>query len=180
MSNRIEIELSKRKIFFLLIVAVAFVIFGCLGAVKPEDFVSPIFRNPEVIRISGIAAICFFGVGIVFIARKLFDNKPGLIIDQKGITDNSNATSIGLIEWGDITGIEKIQILSSKILILHTDKPDKYIDRAKNVISKQAMKANHKRYHSPLSIISNSLQMSFNDLEKLIMVEFEKRRKENI
>jgi len=69
---------------------------------------------------------------MAFIGRKLFDNRPGLVIDAVGITDNSNATSMGLIEWVDITKVEKKQIMSTKFLILHTSNPEKYLQRVKN------------------------------------------------
>lgn len=179
MNDKIEIPLSKKKLVLLLIAGVVFVIIGYLGAVKPEDFVSPIFRSPEVIRISGIAGVVFFGVGIIFIFWKLFDNKPGLIIDEFGITDNSNATSMGLIEWKDITRVEKKHVMSTKFLILHTDNPEKYIQRAKNFILKRAVEMNSKTYGSPISITSNSLKINFEDLETLITQEF-KRNKYNI
>lgn len=172
MSDRIEIALSKGKLICFISAGVVFVFVGYLGAVNPEDFVSPIFRNPEVIRFSGIAGVCFFGFGIAFIARKLFDNKPGLIIDEYGITDNTNATSMGLIEWNDITMVEKKQVLSSKFLILHTNNPKKYMKRAKNFISKRAVEMNYKIYGSPISITSNSLKINFKDLETLIDREF--------
>lgn len=179
MNNKIEIELSKKKIFLLFIAGIIFVILGFLGAMNPQDFVSPIFRSPEIIRIFGIAAICFFGVCIIFMFRKLFDNKLGLIIDENGITDNTNATSMGLIEWNDITMVEKKQVMSTKFLILHTNNPEKYVQRAKNFISKRAIEMNIKTYGSPISITSNSLKMSFEDLENLIIKEF-KRNKLNI
>jgi hypothetical protein len=99
-----------------------------------------------------------------------------LTIDENGITDNTNATSIGLIEWDDITGIDRVEIASSKILIIKTDKPNKYIDRARNGISKRAMKANNKMYGSPISIISSSLKMKFNELENLIESELKRRK----
>lgn len=176
MNDRTEIQLSKKKIFLLLLAGIAFVVIGYFGALKPENFVSLIFRNTEIIRISGIAAICFFGVGVIFIIRKLFDNRPGLIIDKYGITDNSNMTSVGLVEWVDIKKIEKKQVASTKFLIIHTNKPKKYLERAKNLISKKAMVANQKMYGSPLSITSNSLKINFEDLESLINSEFERYR----
>ncbi|WP_445383001.1 STM3941 family protein [Robiginitalea sp. IMCC43444] len=177
MEEKIEIQLSKTKILLLLSGAIAFVVLGTLLAMNPEPFRSPLFRNPETIRIAGIVAVGFFGLCLIFIAKKLFDQKAGLIIDQKGITDNSNSTSVGLIEWDDISDIGTIQVASTKILMLETDKPDKYINRAKNGISKRALKANHKMYGSPLSIVSNSLKIKYDDLEKLIREEFEKRKK---
>ena len=177
MEEKIEIQLSKTKILLLLIGATVFVVLGTLFIMNPEQFKSPLLRNPETIRIAGIAAVAFFGLCLVFIAKKLFDEKVGLTINQNGITDNSNATSVGLIEWADIKNIGTVQVATTKILMLETDKPDKYIERAKNGISKRAMKANHKMYGSPISIISNSLKIKYDDLENLIREEFEKRKK---
>lgn len=175
MQEKIEIQLSKTKMLLLLIAAAAFVVFGTLFSLNPERIQSPLFRDPDMISIVGIIAVIFFGFCLVFLVKKLFGNQVGLIIDEKGITDHSNGTSVGLIEWEDITAIGTLQVASTKILMLQTDKPEKYIERAKNVIAKQAMKANHKMYGSPLSIISSSLKIKYDDLEKLIIDEFEKR-----
>lgn len=176
MNDKIIIPLSKKKATIALVGSVLFVVAGYLMTINPENFISPICRSPEIIRVTGIVGVAFFGLCLIFIARKLFDNKPGLIIDEYGITDNTNATSVGLVEWGDITGIVTKKVMSNKFLILQTNNPAKYIDRAKNVITKQAMNINYKTYDSPLSIISNSLKIDFDDLEKLIMSEFEKRK----
>lgn len=176
MNSKREIPLSRTKITGILIGTIVFVILGVLFMINPKTFVSPIMRSPEIIRISGIAAVCFFGLCLVFLIKKLSSNKIGLTIDQYGITDNTNATSVGLVEWDDITGIEKKQVMSNRFLILHTNKPEKYIDRAKNVIAKQAMNMNNKTYGSPITIISNSLKIDFNDLERLIRSEFEERK----
>jgi len=73
-----------------------------------------------------------------FIVKKVFSRKAGLTINDKGIIDNSNKISIGLIEWDDITGVETIQVnipvygyffsvSSPKMLVLKTNEPEKYI-----------------------------------------------------
>lgn len=173
--EKVEIPLSRRKIAGILICAVAFIILGILFMINPQTFVSPIMQNPEVIRISGFVAVGFFGVCLAFLIKKLSSGKMGLTIDQYGITDNTNATSVGLVEWGDITGIVKKQIMSNKFLVLHTNNPEKYINRAKNVVERRAMKMNNKTYGSPITIIASSLKIDFNDLEILIRSEFEKR-----
>ena len=177
MESKIEIQLSKLKIGLLFIGALIFVILGIQFAINPEEWLSSRSKSSEFIRIMGLISVVFSGICGIFIGRKLFDKKIGLTIDERGITDNTNATSIGLIEWEDITGIDKIEIASSKILIIKTDKPDKYIERAKNGISKRAMKANNKMYGSPISIISSSLKMKFNELENLIKSELKRRKK---
>jgi len=174
--NKIEIPLSKLKIGLLFIGAILFVILGIQFIVSPEEWISSKLKSPELLRILGIITVSFFGICGLFIGKKLFDTQIGLTINDEGITDNTNATSIGLIEWDDIIGIERIDIASTKILVIITDKPDKYISRAKNGLSKRAMKANHKMYGSPLSIISNSLKMKFSELDELVVSEFEKKK----
>ncbi len=176
MENKIEIPLSKMKIFLLLFAAIAFVVMGIMFVQNPEDWIGTKTVSPGFIRIIGIIATVFFGVCGLFIGRKLFDNQIGLTIDDNGITDNTNATSVGLIEWADIIGLQKVEVASTKILVIMTNQPDKYIERGKNALSRRAMKANHSMYGSPLSIISNSLKMKFDDLEKLVVSEFEKRK----
>lgn len=176
MVSKNEIPLNKTKIVGLFVVSAVFIILSILFNRNPKTFVSPIMRSPEVIRTIGITGLCFFGICISFISRKLLDNSPGLIIDQNGITNNTNATNLGLIEWEDITGIETKQVMLTKFLIIHINKPEKYISRTKSVIAKQAMRVNYKTYGSPISITSNSLKIDFSNLESLVRSEFEKRK----
>ncbi len=176
MKDTIEIQLSKAKLLLLLLGATVFVVLGTLFLLYPATFKSPVFKEPEVLRIVGIAAVAFFGVCLVFITKKLFDKKVGLTIDAHGITDNTNGTSVGLIAWDDITGIRTAQVLSTKFIMIDTNAPEKYIERAKNGIAKSAMKANNNMYGSPLSITTNSLQIKHDELEKLLRTAFEERK----
>ncbi|WP_420387163.1 STM3941 family protein [Roseivirga sp.] len=175
--DKIDIELSKSKMTLLLMGAISFVVLGILFILNPAQFENSRFDNPVVIRTVGIASVLFFGLCLVFIVKKLFDGRIGLTIDKNGITDNSNATSVGLIAWTDITNIKTLQIASTKVLMLETDNPQKYIDRAKNSIAKGAMKTNYKLYGSPLSISASSLKIRHAELEELIRNEFTQRTK---
>lgn len=174
--DEIRIPLSKTKIILLLIGALIFILGDAWGVIDPERFSSITFSK-NAVSISGLAGVLFFGLCFVFIAKKVFSRKPGLIINNDGIIDNSNATSVGLIAWDDITGMKPLEIASSKILVIMTSNPEKYIEHSKNIISKKAMKANYKMYGSPLSIISNSLKIKFSELENLIEEQIAKRNK---
>lgn len=176
MYAKIEIPLSKKKLILFFFIGLFFIIIGYIGIIKPENFISPFFRNSEIIRIISIAGVLFFGIGIIYILWKLFDKKPGLIIDQKGIIDNSNATSVGLIEWSDINRIEKKQVMSTEFLILHINQPEKYIQRVKNIILKKAIEMNVKKYGSPISITCTSLEITIKELESIIIQEFNKNK----
>ncbi len=174
--QEIKIPLSKTKITLLLVGSMLFVFSGILAATDPSRFVSNRYSENTVL-FAGVAAIVFFGLCSFFIAKKVFSKTLGLEINEKGIIDNSGAASVGLIEWDDIAGYSKIEIASSKILMIHTSNPEKYIGRATNFIAKKAMTANHKMYGSPLSITANSLKIKFADLERLLAEQIEKRIK---
>jgi hypothetical protein len=169
MNEPIEIPISKTKLTVLVIGAFAFIIAGFFFALKPSNFVSRIFRNEQIIRIAGIASVVFFGICFFWILRKFFDDKIGLRIDETGIIDNSSGVSVGLIDWNDITGVETYQVYSTKFVVLFTDQPKKYIEKASNVLMKKAMQANNKMCGSPLTINSNALKIRHQELEKLIL-----------
>ena len=112
----------------------------------------------------GILSIVFFGAIGIFGVKKMFDKKIGLKIDSHGITDNSNASSVGLIEWNDITGIRVEQVMSTKFIMVDVEDPEKYIQQAKNNIMAKILRLNLSRYGSPISITSNTLRYDFDEL----------------
>lgn len=169
--NKIEIPLSRTKILLLLFGGFVFVIIGTLLIINPNEFVSPVMRSPEFIRIGGIAGVLFFGSGSIYVIWKLFDNQIGLSVDDHGIYDNTNASSIGLIKWTDITKIKTEQVASTKFLLIYIKNPNDYITKIKG-FKRKLLEANNRMYGTPLSISSISLKYDFNDLERLINEKF--------
>lgn len=179
MKEKIEIPLSKNKLFLGIGGSILFVLLGIWLYLNAENFQEHSFRllrNPMVAKGVGIIAILFFGATGIFGFRKLFDKKVGLIIDSNGITDNSNALSVGLIEWNDITEIITTQVMSTKFLLIKVNDSEKYIGKVKNGMKAKLMRSNMKIYGTPLSITSNNLKYDFGELEKLIQTEFERNK----
>lgn len=175
--SRIEIPLGKKKISLLLFGAVIFVVLGINFIIAPETFVNSIIRTPHVIRIAGIVSILFFGAVGLYGLRRLFDKTIGLIVDENGITDHTNASSIGLIEWKDILEIRTEKVVSTKFLLIYVKNPEKYLERAKG-FKRKLMEGNSSMYGTPLSIISNTLRTNFDELEKLIetrLIEYQEK-----
>ena len=158
--NRIEIPLSKNKIMLGLIGALVFQVLGVLFCIKPSMIVSPIIWSLTLIQTIGIIEFALFTVLFIYWLIKLFDKKPGLIIDDNGITDNTNALSIGLIEWTDIIDIKTYQIMSNKCLLIITAHPEKYLNMAKGKKQKM-MELNMKFCGTPIAITSASLKYNF-------------------
>ncbi|RED43944.1 hypothetical protein DFQ10_104135 [Winogradskyella eximia] len=184
--EEIIIRSSKTKLVLMLIVCLAFIIGGINMIIEPNKSINN-RHSEEYLVFIGLLSVLFCGLGVFFIAKNIFNRKVGLIINNKGITDNSNTTSIGLIEWDDITGVETIQVSipayeylftvsSPKMLIIKTSKPEKYIERSKNMISKEAMKTNNRMYGTPLTITSHTLKIKSSNLETIISEQLNKRK----
>jgi hypothetical protein len=173
----IMIPLSKRKLFMLLIGSVLFVVAGVFFLIKPATFLSPLMQNERFIAIIGSAAILFFGFCAVFAAKKMFDNRPGLIIDQLGITDNSSGVGGGVIPWNEIDGISTAQVQSQRFILVMVSDPDKYIAAQHGSFKRRMMKINYRMYNTPVCISANGLQTNFDELYNLITTQFQKHRK---
>ena len=162
--QRIEIPISKAKIVLMLTGALAFVALGLWFVISPPAIQTFQWITPATIKIVGYVSIIFFGLCAFFCIRKLSDKNPGLIIDEKGLIDNSSGLSAGPILWSDIENLSVIEIHGQKLIMLHVKNPQHYIDRHTNLLKRKGMELNNKMYGTPLSISSNGLKTSFDYL----------------
>jgi len=163
--NKIEIPLSKKKLLLGIGGSILFVVLGIYLLTTMADQQTRF--NPTMVKGVGIASILFFGATGIYGIKKMFDKTIGLTIDENGIFDNTNASSVGLIKWTDITEIKTEQVASTKFLLIYTENPDFYLDKVKG-FKRKLMEGNKRMYGTPLSITSNTLKYNFNDLEKII------------
>jgi hypothetical protein len=136
-TQRIEIPLNKQKLILMLAGSIAFVAIGLWFVISPPVIENAYWGSPVKMMTAGYASILFFGLCAVFILRKLPDNKPGLILDEGGLTDNSSAISVGKILWSDIENISVVEIHKQKIIKIYVKNPREYI-------SKQTVRSNEK------------------------------------
>lgn len=126
--DKIEIPLSKNKLLLGIGGSLLFVVLGLwLFTIVAE---LQIQFSPLFVKGVGLAAIVFFGTTGIYGIRKIFDRKIALTLDENGITDNTNASSAGLIKWDDIIEIRTEQIASTKFLLIYTNKPEQYLEQA--------------------------------------------------
>jgi len=115
----------------------------------------------------GVVGIIFFGMTGIYGLIKLFDKKIGLKIDGNGIFDNSNASSVGLIRWEDISSIQVEEINSTKFVLIYTKNPKYYLDRA-GWLQKRLLLANNEMYGTPFSLTFSTLKTNLHELEERI------------
>ena len=168
-TERIEIPLNKSKLVMMLVGSLAFIAIGCWFVINPPEIKNAFWGNPTRLAVLGYAAIVFFGIVAFVLIRKLPDNKPGLIIDETGLTDNSGGLSAGHINWSDIEDVSVMEIQRQRMIMIHVRNPQEYIERQRNLFKRKGMQMNHKMYGTPISISANGLKTSFDELMDLLM-----------
>ncbi|MFD2588920.1 MULTISPECIES: STM3941 family protein [Flavobacteriaceae] len=170
--SKVDVPLSKAKMTLIILGCLLFVALGVFMLFNAEEMQTRKFSPLWIMGFGGIAVL-FFGGICISVIKKMFDKKPGLSIAENGIWDNSSGVSVGLIEWADVLGIRKVNSSGTRFLLIDVNNPEEYINNAKGAIKRQAMKANNKKYGTPVSISANGLSIKFTALEELILEAFE-------
>ncbi len=162
--ERIEIKLSKTKSILTFFGSVAFVLVSIwlLSFADNQDRYTPAF-----VKGAGYVGLIFFGLCGLYIFYKLFDTKPGLVIDDKGILDNSSAASGHLINWDRIVGLRIGQVKSTKFILIDLVDPEQFLNEVSG-IKKTLMWGTYKMYGTPTSISSSTLNIDFDELYNMI------------
>jgi hypothetical protein len=160
----VVIPLSKTKVALLLLGALAFV--GASVWIWSVADAQPLF-NPLYARGVALAGASFFGLCFVYGCIKLFDRRPGLIIDAEGLVDNSSGLAVGRIPWADIIGIRITEISGQRLLTIEVVNPRKYVERG-GIFTRMLNAANVKLTGSPINISSNSLRLKFDELVQIL------------
>ena len=170
------IEISKIKIIGLFGLSLMFVLIGIWTA-----FYAPIVNveilNNNIIRKSiGLLSIIFFGGMGILLAKKLFENKYGIKINEEGIYDNSSSLNSGLIKWENIERIEKSKVVNQNFIRIIVNNPNDFVDRQKNILKRKNVEINFKNFGSPIQISTNTLNIKFEELYGIMISELNKRK----
>ena len=76
--------------------------------------------NSSVDIVMGILGTCFFSLGVIIGITNLFDRRPQIIIDEKGIWDRT--TKQDIIDWDVIKDAYPLSINGQKFVPLVLDK----------------------------------------------------------
>lgn len=149
-----EIPFSKPKILLLFLGCAFFFAILMILLVQDDIGLFRFFFVPP--------SAWFFGFIAWFAFCKLVEKQPALLIDEDGIVDNSNALSIGRIEWGQIKSFSVNWKFRS--LVVEVKDPEYFIQLQKNPLKKIVMKLNWKWDRSPIHINDQLLSMKMEDV----------------
>jgi hypothetical protein len=159
------IRQSKTKLTFIILGSIAFVV-GSIWMWLIAD--GQTRHSPLFLKGVAIVGACFFSLCFVFGCVKLFDGRPGLIVDDEGIVDNSSAVSAGKrILWDDVIGLRVTEVAKQRFVTIDLFEPEKYV-KQRNFIFRMLNAANTKMTGSPINISSNSLDVDSDELWYLL------------
>jgi hypothetical protein len=108
-----EIVVYPRKFKMFLFAAGALWLFcsSLVFAIWPDE-IGVSWR----VVIASWLGIPFFGLGFTYICYRLIVPKPSVILNHKGIFDNSSAFSAGLIEWNEIASFYIFEVRGHRLI----------------------------------------------------------------
>jgi hypothetical protein len=175
-THEVKIPYSKLKIALVFFGSLGFVVLGIVILLDENGMSSGMFSSEILNKTFGVLSILFFGAIAGTVPWKLLSNNLGFEINEHGIIDHSNFSSIGLIEWEDIKEIRTQSFTKTSWLLIYTFKPQKYLDKAENGFKRWQLKSNIRTYKTPIYITSTILSVKFAVLEKLVMDAFEEKK----
>lgn len=127
MDDKIIIELSKSKILFYSVVSIILPLFGMF-------FARGLTHDDSFIVFLGWVMILLGGTLSYLIIRKLFDNRPGVVITSESFTNNSTMGPYQTILWSDVKEIKERGNGSNRSIFIFTFNPDDYAEHSNLII----------------------------------------------
>jgi hypothetical protein len=97
-------------------------------------------------------------------------NKAAIRIDTSGLHDYSTGISIGRIDWEDILEFRSESVFGNHFILVDVSHPEDYITRGEGTLAQKSLNANAKKYGSPITILTDNLQMKHGKLLALLQI----------
>lgn len=160
------VPLSKRKLVLSLLGCVAFValgiwLWGRLDQYEGFAYTKAVFAS--------VTCILFFGAGMLVLAFKAFDTRPGLVLNAHGIHSLGLFGFRPVIPWQHITGTRIVQLPRGRvrILLIDTDNVEETL-AGMSGITRLVARFSLAQYGALHSVASNNLQIRLEELQALI------------
>ena len=101
----------------------------------------------------------FFGYGFFYFLKRARQRKAILLVDDRGITDNSSAIAFGFIPWSDINDIYLDSVWNNTFIELVLRNENEYINRSTG-FRRMMILANKKMKHQSVCITLNGTGVS--------------------
>ncbi len=153
---------SKLRVLLVLIAVTVLFSWALFGVIYPRIQGIYRFRITVLVLLYGLMAFAIYNT-----LKQLLSQKPALIIDDTGITDQSSPESVGPIAWTDITEIEETtDFFNHKIIAVFVKNPEEYICRKPFLAN--ALRRRQQQYGTPIMILAGFLDYDYQELLELL------------
>lgn len=178
-STPVEIALSRTKTVVILLLGLAFVAVGVALILNAPKITASFPRvalpsagrilhlGPALVQVVGGVSIAFFGYVAAFSARRLANPTPGLVLDARGLTDNTSAVAAGFIPWADVADVKTGGLAGQPFLYVVLRDPDAFL-RSVSPVRRFFLDQNRKLGPSPVALTSASLDADFDEMAALV------------
>lgn len=158
--ERIAIPFGRLKCLAVLAVAAVFVVACVFFATHSEGQAR---YSPTFVRIVCGVGVPFFAAVAIMSVVRLFDSRPGLIVDRQGIDDRTNFSSIGRVDWADVRGLRTTTARWNNGLVVELHEPARFARRG-NIVQR-LLRAGAV---SPVVLGSNALDVPFDAMVQIV------------
>ena len=124
-------------------------------------------------QIVAVVGWAFFGLGSLFLVKKIIKRTPSLIVNYSGIFDNSSAYGAYFLRWDEIEsiGIESMKVRSSRhqirLIAIRLKDPEAFLAQ-QSAFKAFLLRWNIKLVGTPVTISTNTLPMKLEELLAVI------------
>src|SRR5881397_2362895 len=162
--ERIVAQSSRLRLFVLALAGACFVAGGV--------FLLAVDKSPEGTLVGWMSIVFFGGCTLVFVWQ-LFDTRPRLIIDDRGVWDR--ALKVGVVEWHDISDAYVKHIQGNPFVCIALRDPTKYTRRLSPLLRRMAS-LNRALGFTELSLNLTGTDLDAEQIRELIVKEMVVRR----
>ena len=157
----VEVAINKSKSVKRFVLFVILLLLFTVMAVQPQLFVKG--NSFGFVRVTGYIGTFVCIILTAFIAQKVFNKKPGLIIDNEGITDNSLGVMFAKVRWSDVTEIKRLENAGDHYIAITIKDPEKYIATESHSLKRKMLELNYSTIKTPVNIAASRLKMDFSE-----------------
>ncbi|MFV0605987.1 MAG: STM3941 family protein [Niabella sp.] len=158
----IEVPFNKSRLIRQLIIFTLAMLLFTFMAIRPELFVKT--GTGGFVKVVGYIGSFIFIICTAFVAQKVFNKKPGLILDNEGIVDNSLGVMFAKLYWKQVTAVEQLESEGKYYIRISIKDPEKYIAAEKNPMKRRMLELNYGTLKTPVNIVTERLKINHDEL----------------
>lgn len=170
----VEIPVNKSKAIKRFVLFILLLLLFSVMAVQPQLFVKG--NSFGFIKVIGFIGTFIFIICTAFVAQKVFNKKPGLVIDNEGITDNSLGVMFAKVRWRDVTEIKHLENAGDHYIKITIKDPEKYIAAESHSLKRKMLEMNYNTLKTPVNIAAGRLKMDVGELLATVRKAFDEHR----